>query len=199
MVDPDLSWDSFLADYRESHSSWLQAPGALVRQWIPHVGPEHVHVVTVPKRGASRHLLLHRFAHILGLDAASLRTEGANANTSLGAVEVEFLRAVTARTAARLDRRAQRDLIGRMVPLLQGLDLTQQPVRLPAPIQHLMREASAHDIRALTETGSNIHGDLDELMPDEEELGNSRTSTLTISQNDLMNLAIDALVVAVNP
>ena len=133
MVDPDQSWEEFLAGYRRSSEAWRQAPGGLVRRWLPHIDRDHVHVITVPGRGAGRHLLLERFAGVLGLDPAALRTAAADPNTSLDAVEVELLRAVTASTAARLDRRAQRGLINEhLIPLLRGLGPPQaRALRLP--------------------------------------------------------------------
>src|SRR5258708_40165277 len=139
-LDPDQSGGDFLAEYRHSEGPWSQAPGVLVQRWLPHIDRVRVHVVTVPKRGAGGHLLLYRFAGVLGLDLTELRIDDADTNTSLDAVEVELLRVVTARTAARLDRRAQRDLINaHLVPLLRDLDRPRRRLRLPASLRPLMR------------------------------------------------------------
>ena len=200
MVDPDQSWDEFLAVYRRSSEAWPQAPGGLVRRWLPHIDRDQVHVITVPRRGAGRHLLLQRFARVLGLDPAALRTADANPNTSLDAVEVELLRAVTACTAALLDRRAQRDLIGEhLIPLLRGLDRPRRARRLPASLQPLMMRAGECDVETLTTAGCHIHGDLGDLLPDEEAFDGDDPSESPVSAADVLTVAIEALVAAAQP
>jgi hypothetical protein len=195
MVDPDQSWEDFLAAYCDSHGSWPLAPGVLVQRWLPHLDRQRVHVVTLPKRMAGRHLLVHRFANVLGLDPTRLRADEAKANTSLDGVDVALLRAVTGRTAARLDRRAQRRLInGHLVPLLRELDRPRRPLRLPASLHPLMMEAGVRDVAALTAAGCHVHGDLDELLPDDDAFGNGRATERPVSEADVLTAAIDALV-----
>jgi hypothetical protein len=200
MVDPDESWEEFLADYGHSGEGWPQAPGGLVRRWLPHLDRDYVHVITVPRRGAGRHLLLQRFAGVLGLDPAALRTADADPNTSLDAVEVELLRAVTACTSARLDRQAQRDLINlRLIPLLRGLDRPRRALRLPASLQPLMRRAGECDVETLTALRCHIHGDLGELVPHEEAFDSDDPSGSPVSPADILTVAIDALIAAAQP
>ena len=155
-----------------------------------------MHVVTVPKRGAEPNLLLKRFAGILGYQPAELRTDNANANTSLGAVEVDLLRTVTARTADRLDRRAQRDLINEhLIPLLRELDRPRRPLRLPGSFRPLMRDAGLEDVEILTAVGCHVHGNLDELIPDAEAFDDDANDP-RVSVTDVLGMAIDALVAA---
>lgn len=197
MVDPDQSWGDFLAEYRHSEGPWSQAPGVLVQRWLPHIDRDRVHVVTVPKRGAGGHLLLYRFAGVLGLDLTELRIDDADTNTSLDAVEVELLRVVTARTAARLDRRAQRDLINaHLVPLLRELDRPRRRLRLPASLRPLMSEAGLDDAEILTAAECHVHGNLDELMPDAEAFDDDRPAESDVSLTDVLMVAADALVAA---
>jgi hypothetical protein len=197
MVDPDQSWDEFLRAYRDCHRSWPQAPGAVVHRWLPHVARRRVHVVTVPRRGAGRQLLLGRFAEALGLDPTRLTAADAPANASLDAVGVELLRAVIAQTTGRLDRRAQRRLInGQLVPLLRDERRARRPLRLPASFQDLMRDAAARDIEAITTAGGHVHGDLDDLRPTAEAFEGSRTPDRPVAQAEILAAAVDALIAA---
>jgi hypothetical protein len=196
MVDPDQCWEDFLHAHRGSHEAWWIAPGTILRRWLPHIPPQRVHVVTVPRRAADPYLLRQRFARAIGIDDSRLTTaDAAAANTSLDAVDVELLRAVTARTSGRLDRRAQRGLINEhLVPLLRELDRPRRPLRLPASFQPLMSEAAARDMEAIAASGCHVHGDLDELLPGSEAFEGDQEATRHVAQTDLLDAAIDALV-----
>ncbi len=196
MADPDQAWEDFLRAYRASHDAWGHAPGTILDRWLPHVDRQRVHVVTVPQRGAGSQLLLHRFAKILGIDDSRLAVAAAAvANTSLDAIDVELLRAVTARTARWVDRRAQRDLINeRLLPVLRRPDRPRRPLRLPASFQPLMSEAAARDMEAIAAAGCHVHGDLDELLPRREAFEADQQARHQVPQADILNAAIDALV-----
>ena len=193
MVDPDQSWEDFLRAYRGSHGTWRHSPGTILGRWLPYVPPQRVHVVTVPRRAADPGLLRRRFARATGIDDSRLSTTAA-ANTSLDAIDVELLRAVTARTSERLDRRAQRGLIGHLIPLLRELDRPRRPLRLPASFQPLMSEAAVRDMAAIGAAGCHVHGDLDELLPGKEAFEDERETSRQVAQADILNAAIDALV-----
>ena len=196
MVNPDQAWEDFLRAYRASHDTWGHAPGTILDRWLPHVDRQRVHVVTVPRRGASSQLLMQRFAQILGIDHSRLAAaDAAAANTSLDAIDVELLRGVTARTARCLDRRAQRGLINeRLLPVLRRLERARRPLRLPASFQPLMSEAAARDVEAIGAAGCHVHGDLDELLPGAEAFADEQEPRHQVPQTDIMNAAIDALV-----
>jgi hypothetical protein len=198
MASADESWEDFLAEHGDSGGSWFLGPGALLQGWLPHLDPQRVHVITVPKRMADPHLLLHRFSGVLGIDPAVLRASEAMVNTSLDAIDVALLRAVTAQTAARLDRSAQQELInGHLVSLLRKLDRPRRPLRLPASLRSAMTEAGARDVAAVTAAGCQIHGDLDELKPDDDAFLSGRETEGQVSETDILTAAIDALVAAV--
>jgi hypothetical protein len=97
----------------------------------------------------------------------------------------------------RLDRRAQRGLINdRLIPLLRELDRPRRPLRLPASFQPLMSEAAARDREAITTAGCHVHGDLDELLPGREAFEDEREARRQVSQTDMLNAAIEALVLS---
>jgi hypothetical protein len=75
--------------------------------WVPEVGADHVHLVTVPPRGSPPDLLWHRFASVLGLDpavgASGFDHVDTYINTSLGFASTELLRRVN-RQLGRVDK-----------------------------------------------------------------------------------------------
>ena len=87
----DQSSDS---DYARRFRAAQDLPGVLAR-WSDAVPADHVHVVTGPPRGAPDELLWHRFADVVGFDAAAFPPAGPeDANRSLGTDEVDLLRRV---------------------------------------------------------------------------------------------------------
>lgn len=200
MVDPDRSWDDFLAAYRDTRQAWRHAPGTILDRWLPHISPQRAHVITVPRRAADPGILTRRFAGVLGIDSARLSPAApAAVNASLDAVDTELLRAVTARTAGTLDRRAQRRLINlHIIPLLRQSQRSRQPLRLPAAFRSLMDQAAAQDMQAITAAGCNVHGDLDELLPGIDAFEEDREPGRQAAPADMLNAAIDALAASEN-
>jgi hypothetical protein len=118
------------------------------------------------------------------------------ANASLDAIDVALLRAVTARTGGRLDCRAQRRLINdHLIPLLRESGRPRWPPRLPVSYRQLMSEAAARGVAAIEAAGCHMHGDLDELLPGGETFGDEQ-ETSRVSQTDVLNAAIEALVMS---
>jgi hypothetical protein len=197
-VDPDRSWEDFLRVYRGSHGTWRHSPGTFLHKWLPHISSQRVHVITVPRRAADPGLLRRRFARAIGIDDSRLSTAATvAANASLDVIDVQLLRAVTARTSGRLDRRAQRGLIkDHLVPLLRKVDRPRRPLRLPASFQSLMNEAAARDRAAIAAAGCHVHGDLDELLPGREAFEGEQETGRQVSQADMLNAAIDALILS---
>ena len=66
---------------------------AILDMWSQHIPPDHVHVITVPPRGATDQLWI-RFASVLGIDPGGFDLRESRANQSLGPAEAEFLRRV---------------------------------------------------------------------------------------------------------
>jgi hypothetical protein len=60
--------------------------------WVPVVGPERMHVVTVPPRGSDPVLLWHRFAQVVGVDPTGASLEKVLTNPSLGLASTELVR-----------------------------------------------------------------------------------------------------------
>lgn len=62
--------------------------------WVPLVGAERVHVVTVPPRGSDPALLWQRFASVVGVDPDVCEQPEDTSNSSLGHASTELMRLV---------------------------------------------------------------------------------------------------------
>lgn len=62
--------------------------------WVPLVGADHVHVVTVPPRGADPALLWHRFASVVGVRPEVCEQPEDVSNSSLGHASTELMRRI---------------------------------------------------------------------------------------------------------
>ncbi len=62
--------------------------------WVPLVGAQRVHVVTVPPRGSDPALLWHRFASVVGVDPDVCEQPDEGSNSSLGHASTELMRLV---------------------------------------------------------------------------------------------------------
>jgi hypothetical protein len=102
---------------------------------------------------------------------------------------------VTAQTAGRLDRQAQRGLINEgLLPVLRRLNRPRRPLRLPASFQPLMGEAATRDMEAIVAAGCRVYGDLDELLPGSDAFEDNQEARHHVPETDILNAAIDALV-----
>ena len=142
-------------------------PG-LARRWGAALPAAHVHIVTVPGRGAPRDLLWRRFAGLLGLPAEEFPLE-VRANESLALEQTELLRRLNLALGDRLPRPgpyagvvkgsyAHRILAGRPGTrlVLGGADLEQA------------RQRAQAEVDALRDLGVDVVGDLDELLVADE-------------------------------
>jgi hypothetical protein len=64
----------------------------MLEAWVPVVGPERIHAITVPPRGSEPALLWQRFAHVVGVDPKVASLDKILTNPSLGLASTELLR-----------------------------------------------------------------------------------------------------------
>lgn len=195
------TWKQWLGDVidapperRRPRAQWYWAAhdtAAILRRWSAIVGPDHVHLVTVPRSSAPPNLLWRRFAEVIGVPDVEVDASHVRSNASLGIIEVELLRRVNRRLGE--------------VPLwfyaktvkanLAHEVLTERPrsarLAIPPERQAWVREQSALRISQISELGINIVGDLDELVaPDAFPAGGFPED---VSDAELLEAAIDAL------
>lgn len=139
----------------------------LLRRWQALVPPERTHVVTCPPSGAAPDLLWRRFAEAVELspDAVDL-TRIPRRNESLGTAQIAFLR----RVVEALDGRLEQPWFSRVAKrwfaqtLLSRLSTSAKPVT-PAPVARRLAAVSAAWIEEVRAGGYQVHGELDELLP----------------------------------
>ncbi len=139
---------------------------AILDVWSRLLPARQVHVITTPPTGAGDGLLWERFASLLGIDPGSVDITRARANVSLGLPEIEFLRRLNqalpeevpnwfymwnVKEAVAHQALAARPRGGRLV--------------LPASRDTWVKGAADVLIGALSDSGYDLIGDLDELRP----------------------------------
>jgi hypothetical protein len=172
----------------------LHDPAHVLPSWAEVVGPERVHVVTVPQDGSPRDVLWRRFAGVVGLDPDRYDTELGQGNTSLGTVEAELLRRANAR--GDLGRRLgpHYDALVR-VHLVEGvLAARPDPARIPLPPAHEAWVAWRSDevVAALRTAGYRVEGDLAELTPVTRDRSGERDPA-EVTDRELLDASLDAL------
>jgi hypothetical protein len=148
---------------------WRQHDVArIVGDWSAVVGPDHMHLVTVPPSDASPDLLWNRFLDVVGLDGAQFPAEEGirRANTGVDAASAEFLRRLNARVGRTISTTAYirhvKQLLGKDV--LVGRSGGVKPVFTPE--QHAwVVSYSDRLIDHLRDTGIEVSGTLDDLRP----------------------------------
>jgi hypothetical protein len=154
-------------------ASWfwgVQEIPAILGRWAYDLPPEHVHVVTVPKPGASRTLLWERFAEAFQLDP-TLDPHSERSNPSLGVAESAFLRMVNERVnGGVLANEHYREFVREH---LAHRTLSQrreaERLRLPDDVRAWAVDLSERWIDELGAAGYSVIGSLDELRPDPPE------------------------------
>jgi hypothetical protein len=155
-----------LADRRRQSWFWaVHDTLAILDMWSPHIPPDHVHVITVPPRGATDQLWV-RFASVLGVDPSRFDLTESRANPSLGPAEAEFLRQVNQALPADVpDWFYTRD-----IKRILALDLLRSRPRqavltLPPSRAAWAQEQAEILVAGLRDAKYHIVGDLSELIP----------------------------------
>ena len=170
----------------------VQDPVGVLGRWGADLPPEHIHVVTVPPRGADPTLLWRRFASVLGLDPAAYDLEIERANESLGAAQAEILRRVNSALGDRLPMPGPYPRFGKEL-LAQRVLAAQRdsaPFALRPRLRPWLVERSQQMIDQIRNAGWDVVGDLDDLLP-----GETQATILPdeVPDEDLVAAAVQAL------
>jgi hypothetical protein len=165
---------------------------SVLDRWGPHVPPERVHVVTVPRKGTPERLLLERYSRVVGVDPEGLTTEAARANTSLGLVQAEVLRRVNVALGDRLpslrggyNKQGKQFLAGRILHPQAG-----EPPRLPKRLAGWCAETAEAQVARLGSSGYDIVGDLGDLVPDPSSFAEDDQE---VTEAEVAESAVEAL------
>jgi hypothetical protein len=142
-----------------------QDPVGVLDRWAEAVGPQRVHLVTTPPPGASREELWQRFASAFGAEQVPVRMPEVEANTSLGAVQIEVLRQVNRRVSRQGREAAYGDVVKRLYAgtILRGQ--AGEKLCLPARYEDRVRAIAEEWVATLGQRGYHVAGDLADLVP----------------------------------
>jgi len=154
------------ANQPELAGFWRQQDAArILSRWLSFVPPQHVHMVTVPQRGAPRDLLWDRFATVIGIEPGSLDVNQPVAgNVSLSAEQARFLRRVNA--VQEVPRPLYLAVVKRY--LSQKAPVRMQgggPHGLTAEQRSLAAAWSHELVEFVQESGLDVQGDLSDIYP----------------------------------
>lgn len=143
-----------------------QDMAALLDTWGTQVPREDLVVVTVPLPGNPPELLWERFAGVLGIPPRDYGTALPRHNESLGVESTEVVRRINqlAREAG-FNRDAHLRIFKHVLArrILAARRSQESRLGLPAEYHDWAREAARVQVRAITERGAVVVGDLDEL------------------------------------
>ena len=174
----------------------------LVDRWATVVGLDHVSLVTVP-HAARRDELWPRFCHAIGvpdLPEPAPPADYRRNNVSLTPSQIELLREVnTILESEELTHRDRQKLRERLLTAWMSAPGRQaRPLELGEALLADVRRWAAEDVATLREradTGLQVHGDLDELLPVAAPLGSSagesRPPSVADTAHDVLALVRD--------
>jgi hypothetical protein len=193
------TYPTFLENVRDRRDSrfWtVQDPADVAERWGVGLPPQNVHVVTVPPASSPTSLLVERFYSVLDVDPASLDTDVARSNPSLGYAQAELLRRVNATLGDRLPHPragynvAVKGWLGEHVLSRQD----GQRIGLPAEHHEWVGAAARETVERLTERGYHVVGDLADLVP---EPPTGTEVPQVVPDDELVEAALEALATMV--
>ncbi|MGN6605983.1 MAG: hypothetical protein ACTHMS_03090 [Jatrophihabitans sp.] len=167
---------------------------AVLDVWRQHVPLDHLHVITVPHRGAPRGLLWERFCQVTGLPPGALDTSLARSNASLGLTETEVIRRINLTLPEQVPdwfyQRFVKDLLAHDA-LANRAGASSSRLELPESRDKWAREQGEIVVEGLQRGGYRVVGDLEDLLPRPVTGPRPRPADATAEQ--LLEAAIDAI------
>ena len=176
-----------------------EIPDVLDR-WGESLPRDQVHLVTVPRPGASPTLLWERFAGVFGIDPIEFTPEG-KANASLGVPESTMVRRLNMRLNDTLPNHHYRTFVRE---LLVHRNLSGRPgsprLSLPEDTYRWASDLARSWVSELALRGYDVVGTLDDLVPDdplpfvdpdhgdEEQVGDAALDALAIMTRETARL-----------
>ena len=136
----------------------------MIDTWVPLVGADRFHVVTVPLSSSDPDLLWKRFAGVVGINAGRCRERSVESNASLGLPSSELMRLLNIELGpvTRTDYlRTMKALLAR--DILGERAAEERKVTLNRPGQNLSARWNARLRTAIADSGLDLVGSLDDL------------------------------------
>ncbi|RHW28716.1 hypothetical protein D0Z08_02370 [Nocardioides immobilis] len=136
-------------------------------RWARTLPPENVHLVVGPPPGSGPDVLWRRFGDAVGFDAGAFdpTTEEPTANKTLGAVQVAVLRRVNEVLDGRIQQPAYSQVVKRVFAQSILAGQSSAPAQCPSDLVARLAEIATRQNGRITDRGYQVHGDLDELVP----------------------------------
>jgi hypothetical protein len=135
----------------------------MLEVWTPLVGPENVHVITVPPKGSDPTLLWSRFAGVIGVRPSLCSPPTTYVHTSLGHTSTELLRLVNVALGPDATSHETRQVKRELIKFLLERADEEPPIRLNRRGLRLAGTWNRAVRSAITESGVHLVGDLDDL------------------------------------
>ncbi len=142
--------------WRQQHSSRIAA------RWASKVGPEHVHVLTIPPPGAAPEVLWDRFCSVAGIGPGTWR-EAPRSNESLGAASTLMMRLLNEQTPELTLPEYKKRIKALAKHQLGKRKAQEDPIGFQVP--RWLRAESKRIQDQLLSSGVQIVGDVAELDP----------------------------------
>ena len=171
-VGRGTSLDDFVTGLGDPANKWtwdVVDPARVARRWADVVGPDRVHLITMPERPASSSQLWDRFCETVGLKPDVVDVPPRQANESLTVQAARLLQEYGPALRDEIDRRDRgprsrsrwlRNAVVRQV--LTGVP--GDPIGVGPRLREELAERDARSVADLRELGCPVTGDLDELL-----------------------------------
>jgi hypothetical protein len=167
LTTPLEDWQPKPEEVEGSEWGWRTLdPSGVASRWGATLSPDHVHVVTAPRRSVGPEVLWQRFAEACDLGSVTVDPAVARTNESLGLVQAELLRRVNAQLRQEITGSRQRsvwirDLLAQQVLAPLGSERIGIPPTRLAEATEVGERATAR----IEEAAYAVHGDLADLRP----------------------------------
>ncbi|CAA9356688.1 MAG: hypothetical protein AVDCRST_MAG72-1855 [uncultured Nocardioidaceae bacterium] len=191
-MDCDLSLDEFMdrALRFDLPGRWgwqSQDVPAIISRWLGAVPPQNMHLVTVPPPD-SPGVLWRRWCDVIGVDPDAFDLGVASSNQSLGAPQAALLRHISPLLSAPLDFAPERYRWFRRYFGQEVLSAQTGPrIGLRRHQAEQLRALSLDAVASIAELGCEVHGDLEELIPETEQA--SRPHPDDVSDSEMLQVA----------
>lgn len=186
--------DKALADAVHGAWSWQsQELPAVLDRWAGAVGDDRLRLITLPPAGAPRNLLWDRWVEAIGIDDSLLDTDVSFGNESLGAPQAALMRSVALKltpplTKSPVRHRWVRHYFGHEVLVRQkGPRFGLRPWHAAR-----LRDLSLQAVAEIGSRGYRVVGDLQDLVPPEEQPTMSHPDDITDAE--MLEVASTAIV-----
>lgn len=189
--------ESIVAEDGERPGSkfWRQQNlGSIIGSWEPVVGPDHVHVITVPPSGADADQLWKRYCAAFGLNGEDYPDviEESRANHALGYASAEFMRRFNEELRGTQVTKAQYLEYAKRLVAKRSLNQRKQEAKvvLPARYGKWAVERGERMVAEVAASGVLVIGDLRELVP---VVDPEAPDSFEVSDDEVLDAAVDTI------